>query len=146
MSETAKRLKDVVVLLLVASAGIFALHAADEMTTFGSIFPRFASDVIVVGSAALLVQALFFQRAAVAATSPASGRAWLLALLLLAWALLLPITGFVVTSLLGSAGVLAISQLGKPTWQSLLLQAGSSAAFVFTAAFIFDALLNVPLP
>jgi hypothetical protein len=116
------------------------------MTTFGSIFPKFAGSVIVVGSVVLIMQAVFFRKAEHAAPSRASARSLWLAACLLAWALLLPITGFVVTSLFGTAAVLAVSQNGRPTWRGLLVQAGSSAAFVFGVAFVFGSFLNVPLP
>ncbi|WP_420414033.1 tripartite tricarboxylate transporter TctB family protein [Roseibium sp.] len=148
MSETTRshsHLRSILPLAFFAAAGVYGLYEAQGMTDFGAIFPRFASGVIVLASAAQLIQHLRGKEAA----GYGSGtllRPLLLLAVLLGWALLLPVLGFVPTSLLG-AGLawLIASQEPKPL-KTRVLQASSLAALVLVVDFVFGQLLLVPLP
>jgi hypothetical protein len=147
MSETTtRRICEAIPLVPVLLAGTYALFESTEMTTFGSIFPQFAAGATVVGSVVLIAQALIGQRRKQPSASAPSSRAWILAALLAAWALVFPIIGFEVSSLLGSAGSLAVSQDTRPTLRGLLVQSCCAAFFVFGVAYVFGTFLNVPLP
>ncbi len=146
MPEAPRRIRQIIPLGLVFLTGIYALVEASEMTTFGSIFPQFAAGAMVMVSALLMAQVLFFKSPDPHGNPGQSARAWAFAAILAVWALTLPLIGFVMSSLLGSAGALAVAQNTRPTVRGLLLQSTCATVFVFAVAFVFDTLLNVPLP
>ncbi len=146
MPEATGRIREIIPLGVVFLAGILALIEASEMTTFGSIFPQFAAAAMVMGSALLMARVLFFKSPDPHGNPGQSARAWAFAAILAVWALALPLIGFVISSLLGFAGALAVAQDKRPSVRSLLLQSTCATVFVFAVAFVFGTLLNVPLP
>lgn len=148
MSETTQshsHLRSILPLAFFASAGVYGLYEAQAMTDFGAIFPRFASGVIVLASVAQLIQHLRGREA----TSHGSGtllRPLLLLAVLLGWALLLPVLGFVPTSLLGAGLIWLIASQEPKGLKTRVLEASSLAALVLVVDFVFGRLLLVPLP
>lgn len=137
--------RDTVPSVVLLITGIYMLWKASSMTTFGAVFPTLAGGGIVLGGLALGSRAIMWQQD----SQPPEGavlRPLLLLTALLVWAILLPISGFVVTSMVAALVVMGLTQLEPLPARSYLVQGIALTAMVGLVAFVFQHLLNVPLP
>lgn len=137
--------RDLVPAIGLFAIGGYALWEAREMSVFGAIFPQLAGAGLVLGAVALAVRATVFAPD-VPPNEGTLGRPILMLASLLGWAILLPVLGFVPTSLIGVGLCMMIAQQTRVSVQTLLLQFAGLAALVLLMVVIFGQLLNVPLP
>ncbi|MEM9797160.1 MAG: tripartite tricarboxylate transporter TctB family protein [Pseudomonadota bacterium] len=125
--------------------GAYALWETLSMSTFGAIFPRLAGSGLLLGGIALAVRTLWQSPPA---TRPPGGlrRPILFLLLLLGWAILLPVTGFVPTSIAGALLAMVLAFDARPRARSILIQSAALIGVVLMVALLFGRLLMVPLP
>lgn len=137
--------RDLVPAIALIVVGTYALWEATGMTTFGAVFPTLAGGGLVLGGAALTLRAIFWEPE----TQRVDGgvlRPLVLLAALLIWALLLPITGFVATSILAALVVMRVTQQTPLPLKSYLMRGTGLCIMVGFVALIFQQLLNVPLP
>lgn len=137
--------RDLVPSGLLMIVGSYALWEAARMTTFGAVFPTLAGCGLVFGGAALGVRAMIW-RPEFRMQEGGLRRPLLLLAALLVWAILLPVTGFVATSILAALIVMRITQQTPLSMRSYLIRGLGLSLMVCVVAFIFQQLLNVPLP
>ncbi len=135
---------------LIPSAGLillggYALYEASSMSAFGAIFPRLAGGGMTLGGMALAVRALVFN-AASPVPAETLGRPALMLATLAAWAVALPIIGFIPASLIGAAAAMVIAMNDRPSAKELIYHAVGLTALILAIAGVFGGLLNVPLP
>ncbi len=125
--------------------GSYALWEAREMSVFGAIFPQLAGGGLVLGALTLALRAVVFAPV----TTPAEGtllRPVLMLASLFCWSVLLPVFGFIPTSLIGAGLCMLIAQQTKVSPKTLAFQFVGLVGLVLLMAMIFGQLLNVPLP
>lgn len=147
MSPTLFR--DVLPALVLIALGGYALWEATGMTTLGRVFPTLASLGLILGGVALIARAAFATPVTAGNAQAASGpilRPLLLLAVLAGWAVLLPVTGFVLTSAAGALAIMAIAEQERPGVKSLVIQAASLIVLVLFLAVVFGRILMVNLP
>ncbi len=125
--------------------GSYALWEAREMSVFGAIFPQLAGGGLVLGALTLALRAVVLAPV----TTPAKGtllRPILMLASLFGWSVLLPVLGFIPTSLIGAGLCMLIAQQTKVPPKTLAFQFVGLVGLVLLMAIIFGQLLNVPLP
>lgn len=139
-----------VLALAFIAVGAWVLMQSQDLSPLGSVFPRTIAVALIVFSLMLIVQNLRRPRASSAASESATTESTPRRLGLIgimgAWALLLPILGFFVSSILGFAGLLAVAQYER--WTIRLAAAYGATALAIVTAFYFlmrDVLL-IPVP
>lgn len=145
-AEAPRRNPGTIVLALVlALLGAWVWHAARGMSVMASVFPFTIAAVLIASSLGSLVLEL-----ARPAPPEATGGSWprrlLLIAVLLAWALLLPVLGFAVTSL---AAFLLVALIGNhDPWTPARAAAVALAALVGIggAWLLLTRVLQVPMP
>ncbi|WP_299687871.1 tripartite tricarboxylate transporter TctB family protein [uncultured Tateyamaria sp.] len=135
---------------IAAAAGLlalggYALWEAQSMSVFGAIFPQLAGAGMVLGAILLALRALIWSPALPTNTGTVL-RPLLMLAALAAWAILLPVTGFVATSVVGAGVCMIIAQQHAVPFRTLALQGAGLTALVLLVALLFGRLLNVPLP
>lgn len=135
---------------IAASAGLlalggYALWEAQSMSVFGAIFPQLAGGGMVLGAVLLALRAVIWTPAVPADTATIL-RPLLMLAALAGWAILLPITGFVATSVVGAGLCMLIAQQHSVPARTLALQFAGLCGLVLLVALLFGRLLNVPLP
>ncbi|KIT16243.1 tripartite tricarboxylate transporter TctB family protein [Jannaschia aquimarina] len=142
MTWTHRDLLPSVVLILL---GAYALWETLAMSTFGAIFPRLAGFGLLLGGIALAVRAVW-RNPPVTRPHGDLARPLLFLALLLGWAILLPVTGFVPTSIGGAILAMALAFEERPAARSVLAQSAALVGVVVLVALLFGRLLLVPLP
>lgn len=137
--------RDLIPSLVLVCGGGYALWEAATMTTFGAVFPTLAGAGMVLGGLALSLRAVFWPPQNLSAQAALSRPLVLLSALLI-WAVLLPVTGFIATSIVAALIVMRIAQQDPPGLRSNLIQSSALIAMVCIIAIVFQHLLNVPLP
>jgi Mn2+/Fe2+ NRAMP family transporter len=146
-SSASDRITAVAVLVF---SGVFAWQTAKLQNRLDVIFPRFLLVGLVI--LALLLLALSFTRHAPKASSEEKredhrGRAWGGVVGTLLWVVLIPITGFALTSVVALTGLTLL--LGEKTDRSpskAISAALVSTVIVTIIYFAFSHYLEVPLP
>ncbi|EBA12637.1 tripartite tricarboxylate transporter TctB family protein [Roseobacter sp. CCS2] len=137
--------RDIAAALGLLIVGAYALWEAREMSVFGAIFPQLAGAGMVLGAILLALRAAIW-----IPDVPQNDGAILRPLLMLAalasWAVLLPILGFVPTSLIGAGACMLIAQQDPLPLRTRALHFAGLATLVVSVAFLFGYLLNVRLP
>ncbi|GFE67050.1 tripartite tricarboxylate transporter TctB family protein [Litoreibacter roseus] len=131
--------------LVLIGLGSWALWETLTMSVLGAVFPRLAGSGMLVGGVILCIRALW--RAP--PVQPPEGeltRPLLFLALLLGWAVMLPITGFVLTSVCAALLAMFLSADEKFDAKTAAIQAISLAALVGVAALLFGQILMVNLP
>ena len=137
--------RDLIPALALILIGGWALWETQEMSVLGAVFPRLAGAGMLLGGLLLAGRAIVL---APPARVPEGGllRPVLFLALLLAWAVLLPVTGFVATSVVASILAMLLSAEDRPTPRSALIQAAALVAIVILLALVFGQVLKVKLP
>lgn len=131
------------VILMVCGACI--LYEATLMSTFGAIFPALAGVGIILGSLALMGRIAL--RLPDTRPPPERGmHALLLLAILLAWAVLLPVIGFIPACILGAAATMFLAQDEKAAPRVLAIRSAGLLVTILAVALLFSRGLNVPLP
>lgn len=137
--------RDVAPALILILLGAWALWQTLEMSVLGAVFPRLAGIGMLLGGLTLGARALILRPA----TSLQEGeltRPLLLLALLLAWAVLLPVTGFVLTSIVAATVAMLIGADERPSLKSALSQIAAIVVTVSVLALLFGQVLMVNLP
>jgi len=137
--------------------GLWVLQQSQSMTAMGSIFPRAIGTAMIVFSICLLIVNLWPRKAArdgapapeetvPPGTAESTPRRLALAGILAAWVLLLPVIGFLVTSVLAFLGILVVSNYDA--WTPRRAIGYIATAVVVVAAFylLLVEVLLVPMP
>lgn len=145
MSRLAHR--DLVPALILLILGGYGLWEAAGMSTLGRVFPSLASLGLILGALALIGRGVLGgETVAPAVTGSSVLRPMLLLAILAGWAVLLPVTGFVATSIVGALLSMAVAEHDRPGARSRAIQAASLIGLVLLLALIFGRVLLVNLP
>lgn len=131
---------------LALALGAYALTGTAEMSELGSVFPTTAAVVLILSGLGLALRALLLPPGKAAPAALEWRRALGLAVVLVAWALLLKPLGFLPTTGLGVVAV------GLVTWRerliafSLALHLVAGAGLILLFFTLFRYVLRVPLP
>ena len=125
--------------------GAWALWDTRDMSTFGAIFPQLASGGMLIGGLALAGRAILLAPP-VRIPEGELMRPLLLLALLLVWAVMLPITGFIATSIAAALVTMLLSTETRPTTRGILIESGSLIVIVLAVALLFGQVLQVQLP
>jgi len=127
--------------------GAGALYGTREMSPLGSVFPRTVAGALIVFAIAYIVEALLRDVELPARSkSESTLRRALLVGFMLAWALLLTVLGFVVSSVLGFALLSAAASYERWTLKRAFLYLFANAVVVLGFFALFQYALLVPLP
>lgn len=137
--------------------GLWVLQQSRSMTAMGSVFPVAIAIAMIVFSIALLIANLrprmaVREGAAVpeetirAGTAESTPRRLALVGVLVAWALLLPVIGFLVTSLVAFLAVLVIANYDNWTARRAIGFIAGSAVVVVAFYLLLVEVLQVPMP
>lgn len=127
--------------------GALALYYTQDMSPLGSVFPRTIGSAMIVFSAIYIGWRWFKPHAGAEAIGGGSHlRRALLAVIMLAWALLLARLGFLATSLLAALLLLAVANYDRWTPMRAAGYVTSALAIVFGLYAVFRYGLLVPLP
>jgi putative tricarboxylic transport membrane protein len=139
-----------VVALLFAGLGGYAVSGSLGMTPLGAIFPR-TIGLVLVGLAAVQAARCFTGRggASELEEGETGGSVWRRAgvgAVMLAWALLFPVIGFIVTGFLAVVALGFIAEFDPPTPRQLGIRLGIAAAMVGLFYWLMVAVLYIPMP
>lgn len=126
-------------------AGVYILFEAASMTQFGAVFPRLAGGGLIIGSSVLLAK-LAMGKPDQLTRPDRTGRALLLLVALMAWAVLLPVIGFVPACLVGAAATMTLADPKPPSLRVLARRSAGLLVLILAVAVLFSRVLNVPLP
>lgn len=137
--------------------GLWVLQQSHAMSAMGSIFPRAIAIAMIVFSIGLLIVNLWRTRGArggttvpdetvPAGTAESTPRRLALVGLLVAWALLLPVIGFLVTSIIAFLGILVVANYDSWTLKRMVVYAAISAVTVLAFYLLLVQVLLVPMP
>ena len=133
--------------LVLVLIGGYVLFATASMSAMGAVFPRTIAIVMIVTS--VLLAAVKLYRPSARSDAEAGGspvrRATLIAVVL-AWAVLFPYVGFVVTGLVAFFLVCLIAEHDRLTVPRLLLFAVVDLVLVVGTWLLLASVLNVPFP
>ncbi len=132
--------------VLVIVVGVAALVYSQEFSPLGSVFPRTIAGVMIVLAIWYIVLTLIgrTQRAALATGSTV--RRLALMIVMLAWAFALDRVGFLVSSAVAFAALLAIANHDRWTPRSVLVYGLVGAVILGVIYGLFRFALQVPLP
>jgi CDP-diglyceride synthetase len=138
---------DALVAAAIAVVAILALWNAQQFSQFGSIFPRVAGGVMLLGSLALVCRALL-GRGPAGPKRSSSGLPNSIALIvvLLVWILALEWAGFVLASWVAFVALALIAGGERPSLRRFALYAVLGVVLVVGLQTLFQQVLNVRLP
>lgn len=139
----------IVLAILFMLLGGWVLAETGTMTALGSVFPRAIAIALIVISAALIVQQLRRPMRAGEEQTAAAGstpRRFALAAVMAVWALLMPVVGFFVTSLLAFLVLLAVANYDGWTARRAAVYGVVGVAVVSGFYLLFVKVLLVPVP
>ena len=127
--------------------GIWALAQTAQMSPLGTVFPRTVATAMVVFAIACIVQASLRRRRPLATPAAASNlRRVLLVAVMLGWAALLPVFGFIGSSLVATVLLGAVANHEQWTPRRLVVYPATGIAIVGIFYVLFAYVLKVPLP
>lgn len=144
MSRLAHR--DLVPALILLTLGGYGLWEAAGMSTLGRVFPTLASLGLILGALALMARGLLGGADVAPAAAGPILRPMLLLAILAGWAFLLPVTGFVATSIVGTLLCMAVAEHDRPGAKAWAVQVASLIGLVLLLALVFGRILLVNLP
>lgn len=136
----------VAVALIALLVSVYVFWEAQDFSSLGAVFPRFVAGGVGLAALALLVSAMLGGRRPAQREQGSDMRRGALAAALAAWVALIPLAGFLATSLLGFFGVGIIAKFGPWPVRRWLVFMISAAIAVVALHFLFAAALDVPLP
>lgn len=139
------RHRDVIPSLVFVLLGGFFIFEARSMTTFGAVFPMLAGGGMLIGGLALCGRAVLFDPISQRPVGT-FGRPLLLLLVLLLWALALPMIGFAESALLAAVTVILVATQETPRAKTIAAQILGVAILIAVITLIFGTLLKVQLP
>lgn len=126
--------------------GALAIYYSQEFSPLGAVFPRTIAVAMIVLCVMYIVVALI-QRKPSATPEPASTpRRVLLAITMLAWAFLLEPLGFLSTSTICYAAILAIANYDRWTPRSAVIYTAIGIIVIGALYSTFRFVLKVPFP
>ena len=137
--------RDLIPALALILLGAWALWQTLEMSVLGAVFPRLAGGGMLIGGLAIGLRALLLVPP-VRIPEGELVRPLLLLALLLIWAVLLPYTGFVATSICGAILAMFLAADDRPSPRSVAVQGVSLALLVGLVALLFGEVLMGKLP
>lgn len=132
--------------------GAYIVTASLSMTKMAAVFPRTIGVVMVVLSLLQIAAALTGRSGQSLESSGAGdfaegrGRRIVLVVTMVAWALLFPVLGMFVTSLVACLILMATGQFGRPTGRQLGIYLVSVLAMVGFFYLLMTRVLNIPMP
>lgn len=127
--------------------GVWALLETREMSSLAAVFPRTIASAMIVFAIGYIVLAVL--RPLLARPSrpfESTPRRVLLGILLLAWILLMPVLGFVTTSLIAFIALTAVANYHAWTPFRLIVYPVTAVCVVAGFYALFAYALKVPLP
>jgi putative tricarboxylic transport membrane protein len=150
-SRPAPDLAGAAVALAFGALGLFAVVESLGMTALAAIFPRAVGGVLVGLAAVQAVLSLLGRGGQASGEGSDTGRAGMgrrigLVVIMLAWALLFPVVGFVVTSTIAGIALLFVAEHEQPS--PTTRAAGVAAVIVMVGLFywLMVAVLYIPMP
>lgn len=129
-----------------ALVAAWALWTTREFSLFGSIFPRTAGVVLLVGSLAVVVRELRGRDGAPPRRWQGVGRGVALVAVMAAWIASLEWVGFAASSGLAFVLLAALSFGTRPTLRQAVLGAVAAGVLVLGLQLVFERVLSVKLP
>ncbi|MBA3598279.1 MAG: tripartite tricarboxylate transporter TctB family protein [Methylibium sp.] len=132
---------------LIAAVAAVMLWETSEFSPFGSIFPRVAGGVLLLGSLFVLGRALLGMGPEAAQRS-SSGLLSSVALMvvMLVWILMLEVAGFTLASWVGFVALTLIAGGERPSLRKAALYAVVGLVLVLALQLLFQQVLGVRLP
>ena len=148
MSNTNKAydLRGIIGAAIFIVVGVLAIYYSGEFSPLGSVFPRTIAAAMILLSVVYIVTALLWREAPKTPPPSSNVRRILLAIVMLAWALLLEPLGFLSTSVLCYAAVLVIANYDRWTPRSLLIYTAVGMGILGGLYGTFRFALQVPFP
>lgn len=148
--ETSPRRGDlgtIVLCVLFVALGIWMIAGSVGMSPLGAVFPRVIAGIMIASALGILgLRALGRVGPQAAVETGSVPRRLLLALVLVAWAALLPRLGFFATSLAGFLAVLAIAEYDRWTAKRTAAYVAAALALIGGFYLLFVEVLLVPVP
>jgi putative tricarboxylic transport membrane protein len=150
-SRTAPDLTGAAVALAFAALGGFAVVESLGMTTLGAIFPRTVGGVLIGLSLVQFGLALTGRGGQSSGEGSDTGhegmeRRIALIVVMIAWALLFPVIGFVVTSVVAGIALLFIAEHERPSPLGRLVRIAAVIAMVAAFYWLMVVVLFIPMP
>ncbi len=137
--------RDIVPSFVFVFLGGFMIFEARSMSTFGAVFPMLSGAGMLLGGLALCVRAILFNPLS-RAPAGTVGRPLLLLLVLMLWAVALPLIGFAQSALLAGLIVILIATQETAVAKTIVAQFLGVAVLIAAITLIFGTLLKVQLP
>lgn len=132
--------------LLLIAVGAAALVYSGEFSDLGAVFPR-AIGGLLVGLGCLYIVLVARRKTRAAALLEGShGRRLGVAAVMVGWAFALPTLGFLLSSAIAFALLLALAQHDRWTPRTVMLYGASGAVVLVGLYVLFKMVLQVPLP
>lgn len=132
--------------LVLIATGVAAIVYSSEFSSLGSVFPRAISGLLIGLGIVYLGFALTGRTTAGDASEGSMARRVGVALVMLAWAFALGRIGFLASSAVAMALLLAIANHERWTGRSVLAYGAVSAIVLGALYLVFGFALQVPLP
>lgn len=136
-----------------AVIGAYVLWASLAMSDNAAAFPRAVGAILIGLSIIQLVRSatgrsstVLEEGVSLTAQKEGLGRRLILVVTMVAWAILFPVIGFVVTSFAAAIVLTATAQFGRPSLGRTAIYAVSISAFVLGFYLLMVHVLNIPLP
>jgi putative tricarboxylic transport membrane protein len=148
MSNTNKAydLRGIIGAAIFIVVGVLAIYYSGEFSPLGSVFPRTIAAAMILLSVVYIVTSLLWREAPETPAPSSNVRRILLAIVMLAWALLLEPLGFLSTSVLCYAAVLVIANYDRWTPRSALMYTAVGICILGGLYGTFRFALQVPFP
>lgn len=146
-SPAGRDFGSIVIAVIAFLIGGCVLYATTAMTAMGAVFPRTVAIIMMVAAILLIVSKLLRPGGdAVAGAGGSRVRRAALISVLLAWSVLFPRLGFVVTSFAGFVAICFIADHDPPSIKRFAAYMAVGLVLVVGAWQLLSTVLNVPFP
>lgn len=138
------------VAIFFAGIGGYAVAQSLQMTPMGAIFPRTIGAILIVLAAIQAGRCLFGKGGASALEEGTKGgsvaRRIGVATIMIGWALLFPIVGFIVTGFVAVVTLMLVAEFDRLTTKALALRLVLAIAMVGLFYWLMVSVLYIPMP
>lgn len=145
-NPSTKDVRGIIASVLIILIGSLIIQASRSYETLGAVFPSTIGITMIVLAAVYIVMALLGHGGSVGSLQGSNWRRVGIFVVLLLWAFLLEVLGFLTASLLGYCFGLLVANFDRWTPRSAVVYCGVGATVVVSLFLLFGQVLKVSFP
>lgn len=140
------RVSDILASLSFTILGIFIIYEVRSFTLLGAVFPKYVSYIMIISSLSYILISIFIGSGKKIVLKGNNRKRILIFLIMLGWAFSINYIGFLLSSLIFYSLSILVSNHERFDIKKTLINILIGIALVIFIYFIFNNILNVPLP